>query len=131
MTPFDRDTSKRLRQASLLFQIGIFEELLAQESDDLDILAELGELYTRAGEYEKGLAIDRRLVRLAPESPIAHYNLACSLARVSRPDEAFASLDRAVRLGYRDVAHLRRDPDLASLRGDARFVELVRRLSQS
>ena len=94
------------------------------------MLAELGELYTRAGEYEKGLALDRRLIELAPESPIVHYNLACSLALLDQPDGAFEALEKAVQLGYRDLAHLRRDPDLASLRTDPRFVELVKRLSK-
>jgi predicted esterase len=60
-----------------------------------------------------------------PDLFILHYNLACAHARLKEVDAAFQSLARAVELGYAidsdQVANLQRDPDLASLRDDARF----------
>ena len=44
----------------------------------LECLMYLGNAYTAMGEYEKGLQIDVRLVKLKPEDPLVHYNLACS-----------------------------------------------------
>src|SRR5258708_6661090 len=35
-------------------------------------------------------------IRLAPQYPGAHYNLACALARQGKKDEAFASLSQAI-----------------------------------
>src|SRR5205814_934953 len=41
-------------------------------------------------------------------------------------DDAFACLDAAVARGYNNAEHLQRDDDLKSLRGDARFRDLVK-----
>jgi Flp pilus assembly protein TadD len=121
---FGSEARERLTSATRRFEIEMLEHLLAQAPDDLELLAELGALYTRAGLFEKGLEVDRRLVELAPENPVSHYNLACSYALLGRLDLAFASLDLAVARGYRDLAHLDRDPDLDPLRSDPRFALL-------
>ncbi|MFO0984013.1 MAG: hypothetical protein U1E76_20220 [Planctomycetota bacterium] len=119
---------RQLRAATLRFEIGTLEFLLGEALDDLELLAELGELYTRAGEYEKGLWVDRRLVELAPENPVSHYNLACSHALLGQIDAAFAALERAIANGYQDCEHLEHDRDLGALRGDPRYQALCARL---
>jgi len=69
----------------------------------------------------------------------ANYNLACLLAlavpaaaseadAATLRDEAFARLGRAVDLGWKDAGHLREDPDLEALRGDARWEALLGRM---
>ncbi|MFM7135607.1 MAG: TPR end-of-group domain-containing protein, partial [Planctomycetota bacterium] len=68
---------------------------------------------------------DRRLVELQPEDFLARYNLACSLARAGRVDEAIDSLSRAVLLGYDDLDHMESDPDLESLRAHPDFQALL------
>ena len=55
----------------------------------------------------------------------AVYNAACCHARDGKPDPAFALLDAAVQGGMRDVAHLRGDPDLASLHADPRWARIA------
>src|SRR5438874_8103390 len=45
-------------------------------------------------------------IRMAPQYPGAHYNLACALARQGKKDEAFASLDRAIASGFNSVKYL-------------------------
>jgi tetratricopeptide (TPR) repeat protein len=104
-----------------LFELNFFERVLARRPEHGGALEALGHLYTRLGEHQKGLAVDRRLVRLRPERPLAHYNLACSLSLTGQQDEALAELALAVRLGYRDLDHLERDPDLQALRADPRY----------
>src|SRR5262245_6924968 len=39
-------------------------------------------------------------IKLAPQYPGAHYNLACALARQDKKDEAFASLNKAITCGF-------------------------------
>jgi hypothetical protein len=53
------------------------------------------------------------------------YDAACCRARGGEPDLAFALLERVMADGFRDVAHLDRDPDLASLRADPRWSTAV------
>lgn len=64
-------------------------------------------------------------VKLLPDDPTWRYNLACSLARKGRVDEALDALDEAIRLGYRDAVAIAGDADLAPLAKNPRFKELV------
>jgi len=93
--------------------------------EDTGVMRALGDLYTRTGAYEDGLRVDERLSRLCAEDPVVWYNLACSLALSSRLDDAFDALSRAVELGYNDYDGMKKDPDLASLHGDARFESIL------
>lgn len=93
--------------------------------EDTGVMRALGDLYTRTGAYEDGLRVDERLSRLCAEDPVVWYNLACSLALANRPDDAFDALSRAVELGYNDYDGMKKDPDLASLHGDARFESIL------
>ena len=108
-----------------LFEVTFFERVLARCPDHLGVLEALGHLYTRLGEHVKGLEVDERLVRLRPDRPVAHYNLACSLSLTGRLDEAFSELALAVRLGYCDFDHLERDPDLVAVREDQRYESFI------
>ena len=51
----------------------------------------------------------------------AAYDHACCLALAGRKDEAFERLKYALGAGFQDLAHLEKDPDLASLRSDPRW----------
>ena len=66
----------------------------------------------------------------APGEPTFHYNLACSYSLLGELDAAFGALDRAIELGYDEVDHLRRDPDLENLRGDRRYHQILRKLAE-
>lgn len=116
------------RRADEQFERQFLEEVVSNDPCNEDALMVLGHVYTTHGEYEKGLDIDRRLVRLRPSDPTAHYNLACSHSLMGHPDDALAALERAVSLGYRDLGHLMKDPDLAGLRQDMRFRSIISRI---
>jgi Flp pilus assembly protein TadD len=85
-----------------------------------------GNNLTLKGRYEDGLKIDRRLVRLRPCDPLAHYNLACSYALLKKVDSSLRALRKAMEFGYRDFRYLREDKDLAAVRKDPRFRRLLR-----
>ena len=112
------------------FEIEFYEGVLEGDPDNVDILLLLGNLYTQAGQHEKGLDIDRKLVKLRPADPVVHYNLACSYSLLKHTPEALEELERAMELGYDDYVHLRSDKDLDNIRGEPRFKTLVKRLLQ-
>lgn len=110
----------------IAFEIGFFERLARVDPANVRVLVALAENYSVLGEYEKSLPVDRQLTQLRPEKSVFWYNLACSHARLRDADAAIESLEKAVTLGYDDVIHLIKDPDLKSIRSDPRFPAIFR-----
>ena len=106
--------------------MAFYEGVLKERPDYVEALIPLAEAYTRSGFYEDGLKIDRRLSRLCAEDPVVHYNLACSLALVGKKTDALIALRKAIRLGYSDFIHMRKDRDLKSLHANLQFEKLFR-----
>jgi hypothetical protein len=75
----------------------------------------------RAGDYAEAERRCRTVTELAPYDAGACYNLACVLARQDKTEEALASLQQAVALGFRDPQILTTDQDLAGLRDHPQF----------
>ena len=120
--------TKRKVSADLRKETPFLEALARRCPQDVDVLKALGDLYTRTGRYEDGLKTDLELARLCPRDSLAWYNLACSYALLNRVEEALASLERSIVLGYRDARWIREDRDLDSLKKDQRFISLLQRL---
>lgn len=112
------------------FELRFFESILRRSPRYVRVLEVLGGLYTRQGRIADGLRMDRRLVRLQPTNPTAHYNLACSLALCRRRTAALRVLRQAVQLGYRDFDWMRQDPDLEMLKEHPEFQALGEPLGQ-
>jgi tetratricopeptide (TPR) repeat protein len=108
------------------FDVEFYERILQRQPNDVRLLRLLGELYGRRGQYDRALEIDQRLVTLAPDDGVAHYNLACSLAMRGATGDAIESLGRAIELGYNDFSHLEVDPDLVNLRQMPQYQALLR-----
>ena len=122
------DVSCHKTQNDEQFEVSFFEDVLASDPCNEDVLMFLGHIYTRRGDYERGLSLDERLARLRPWDATALYNLACSYSLLKRTSEAFATIEKALSLGYRDLPHMLKDPDLENLRDTPRFRGLIARL---
>ena len=110
------------------WEIAFYEDILRRDPNYVEVLMQLGNLYTGRKQYDKGLRVDERLATLKKDDPIVHYNLACSYALLKQVDPAFRALSKAVGLGYRDVEHMQRDEDLDGIRSDRRYTDLVARI---
>jgi len=110
------------------FEIEFFEAVHRRCPGYIDVVGLLGGLYTKAGRIADGLRMDRKLVRLEPDNPTAHYNLACSLALCKKRPDALRSLRKALSLGYDDLDWMEQDPDLEILKDDPEFRKLLSRL---
>ena len=83
-------------------------------------------LAVRSGDTATMEETCRKGVKLLPDDPTWHYNLACSLAYFpKRKAEAFAELEKAIDLGFRRPEEIRKDADLKRLANERRFGELV------
>ncbi len=116
----NRNTGRR-QAVELSFLQKVSERL----PEDIEILQALADLYTKTGEYQKGLEIDERLSHQLPHDDLVWYNLGCSYALTNRADLAFEALTKAVELGYADYDWMKTDPDLNNLHADPRFESLL------
>ena len=107
------------------FEIAFYENILKQTPDFIEALIAVGDLYTRAGFWQKGLEVDLKLVNLRPDDSVIYYNLACSYALLNQTRPALSALSKAIEFGYNDFKHLREDPDLENLLKDAQVQEFL------
>jgi len=70
--------------------------------------------------------MDRKMISLKPENPIAHYNLACSLALTEQNSEAVSALRTCLQKGYKDFDWMLEDSDLNNLRDYEPYVALLK-----
>ncbi len=110
------------------FEIAFYESVLRRDAGYTEVIELLGGLYTKQGRIADGLRMDRKLVKLQPANPTAHYNLACSLALSKRNRDALRALRSAVELGYRDLDWMTQDPDLENLKAHPEFESLLAQL---
>jgi tetratricopeptide (TPR) repeat protein len=110
------------------FEVDFFERILSRDPGYVEVLCNLGELFSIKGWSRRALQVDKRLAQLRPRDPLVLYNLACSYALLQRADEAVATLRRAVEAGYRDFDHLEQDPDLDGIRPSPEFIQFMKEL---
>jgi tetratricopeptide (TPR) repeat protein len=80
----------------------------------------------RTDDYQGALAAGVRALELRDGYPAeTAYRLACCHARLGEPTPALTWLERSLQMGLRDLERARTDDDLASLRNDTRYRELV------
>lgn len=75
--------------------------------------------------YAEGAEVCRQMIALVPQAAESHYNLACALVHLEKKDEALAALAKAADAGFADAALMEKDEDLASLRSEPRYRELL------
>lgn len=75
--------------------------------------------------FAEASEVCRKMIEIIPRSAEPHYNLACAHAQLGKKDEALTELEKAVELGFEDPAHIEKDGDLVSLRGEARFAGVI------
>jgi beta-lactamase regulating signal transducer with metallopeptidase domain len=78
---------------------------------------ERGKQDFRAGRYDDAIENFSNVIRANPFYASARYNLACAYAMRGDSALALRTLREAVLHGYSDADHMRRDEDLASIRG--------------
>jgi tetratricopeptide (TPR) repeat protein len=75
--------------------------------------------------YPQAEVFLRRVRLFVPKDKTVAYNLACALARNGKKEEALKTLAESVKLGFDDFDHIRKDPDLESLRDEPGFGKIL------
>ncbi|NCA82454.1 MAG: hypothetical protein EOM72_06865 [Opitutae bacterium] len=115
-------------ERSRRIEVEFLEAVRARLPSHPAVVESLGCLYTEMGRYQDGLRADREMVRMEPHSPTAWYNLACSLSLTGQTEDAFATLEKAIALGYDDAEWMQEDDDFAPIKKDPRFARLLAQL---
>ena len=118
------------KRGDMDFEIAFYENILKDTPDFIEALSVIGDLYTRAGLWQKGLEVDIKLSHLRPEDAVVFYNLACSYALLNQPRAALAALTKAIDFGYDDFEHLKGDTDLGNLLKDEHFRQYIKQLEK-
>ncbi|HEY7753943.1 MAG TPA: DUF4440 domain-containing protein [Steroidobacteraceae bacterium] len=88
----------------------------------------LGASQVNLRQLPEAIANLQKAVAVGGGTAVDYYNLACAYALSGKPDEALAHVEKAVAAGMRNRGQYEADEDLASLRGLARFRELMQAL---
>ncbi len=92
------------------------------------VVAAIARIQARQGKRAEALRTLRSLDAVARERYVTPYGLASVHAALGDSDRAFELLEQAFRERCEDIALLKVDPRMASLRGDARYGRLLRRI---
>lgn len=124
-------SSKNARKRDdIEFEIAFYENILQETPNFVEALTVLGDLYTSAGMWQKGLEVDLKLSKLRPEDAAVFYNLACSFALLNQTRLALGALTKAIDYGYDDFEHLKGDRDLDNLLKDEHFQLYIKQLEK-
>ena len=105
-----------------------FREAIRLSGDDGRFRAGLAHVYAREGNLEEATRLLSRLEQESLEKYISPYALAEVHAALGKPDRAFENLALACDQRDEQLIYLKTDPNLKTLRADARFNEIVRRI---
>ena len=109
----------------------LLREVLAQNPNLHGVRPFLAMCLSAKGEHEAARAeLNEDVKRTAAVDPDIAYAVASVYALEGAPDEAFEWLQRSVALGNENKPLFEHDPNLKGLREDARFGELIRRITR-
>lgn len=128
--PNDREAQRLLglaltRSGKPKEAIAEIRKAIAMGSDGPATYQTLGQALMQDKQYAEAIDAYERVLRVRGPSPWMLYDLACAYAQTGRKDLALEHLASAVEAGYRDRDHIAGDPDLASLKEDPRYREIV------
>jgi tetratricopeptide (TPR) repeat protein len=108
----------------------ILEQLIQKQPNQFPIWVRLGIARQLGGERDAAMTAYQKAITLGA-GQTAKYNLGTLFALKGKSDSAFYWLEESVKAGYLNESQLTTDPDLASLRKDARYTKLVANVHQA
>jgi TolB-like protein len=120
----------RLREAALR-AIPVFERHLRLFPEDYHLAVHFANVLAFAGQEDKALAKGKELLYMDSPDGLSSYNLACLFLHLGDTVHGLEAVCRSIQKGFRNIDVLRRDPDLAPLRGVPKFEALITELEET
>jgi len=121
-----------MTQGSLARAIELLKQGLADIPHEAHLVGALAQLYASTGRRDEAAQLLRSLqLREASDEILPEFPLIWAHAALGDLDEAFARLERAYRQHRDRMVWVKVDPQLAPLRADPRFHDLVRRMNMT
>jgi tetratricopeptide (TPR) repeat protein len=106
--------------------VALWDKVIKTNPVRADHWQRLGRACYNHKDYRAAIPALAKAVELGAGYPAnSAYDIACCHALLGQKDQALAWLDKALKLGYRDLARARTDSDLKSLRDDPKYQDLV------
>jgi tetratricopeptide (TPR) repeat protein len=102
-----------------------FRALTESDPKDAQSWLNLGYALHAQGKLDEALPIHMKAAEFNATKAVASYNAACVYARQNNVEEAIAWLTKAVGARFNDANTMQNDSDLASVRSDGRFAQLL------
>lgn len=106
-----------------------YEEVVREETANARAWNQLGMSRVSLQQFEAAIKALQKTIDLT-NNPIAMYNIACAYARLNQKEKAFEWLTKASGSRLPPSLDISQDKDLATLRDDPRFKELVTALDK-
>ena len=105
--------------------IAIYRTLLESNPADASAWLELGRVYHGTKRYKDAIHAFNQAASAPAQRGYALFNLACAYALNGEKEKAIETVRLAIEAGLNHKGMFTGDPDLASIRDDARFKQLV------
>ena len=106
-----------------------FKEVRDNDSRDGQYWFNRGYEFHQSDRYQQAIEAFAHSIDLGYRQATAMYNIACGFALLNDKENALTWLERALSLGFDRTDLLRNDSDLDPVRSDARFQQLLRKVS--
>ena len=131
--PLTLDSALRTLQGNPAAARAMLEALTRRDPDSARAWGALGSAYQQLREHRRAIAAYQHALALEPDSPKIFYGLGASYAALHDAEHAFEWLGRARASRRYDMTQATQDKNLAALRSDPRFAQLLprRQISRS
>ena len=110
-----------------------FEIVTAEQPNNLGAWFQMGFALHSMKQYDKAISAYKTVLEAGqtPLSPITMYNLGCAYALKDQSATALEWLNKAAEAGFNQIVQMKGDGDLASLRDNEKFAEVLKRVDKN
>ena len=118
--------NKALKEGKWEDAVSNYKMALHHNPDSIETHVNLSTTYMRMELYDSARETLEALEKKSPTNPLLFYNLACYYSLTNQVEPGLVALQQAVASGYKNMAEIKKDPDLENLRNYSGYAEWIR-----